>query len=172
MAVPLLILAVPAVLSGLLGSSLFGDPFGRFVGRVAEGTHESGISLGLALVSTVVILAGFGLAWLMYGSRVLSAERVGTALRPLYVMLERKYWIDDFYGWLVRVFVLAFGRLLLWFDKSVVDGIVNDVGWIAYSVLGRAASRSQTGVTPNYGLVFFAGLLLMGIAALAGFAPR
>jgi NADH-quinone oxidoreductase subunit L len=172
MTVPLLILAVPAVLSGFLGSSLFGDPFGQFLGHAPAGTHEAGLSLALALASTVVVLAGIGLAWLMYGSHVISAERVGAALRPVYVLLERKYWIDDFYGWLVRVFALAFGRLLLWFDTTVIDGIVNGVAWLASAVLGQAASRSQTGVMPNYGLVFFAGLLFVSLAVLASYATR
>ena len=167
MTVPLLVLATAAVLTGLLGSSWLGDPFAGFLGHATEGAHGGG-SVELALVSTALVIAGIGLAWLMYGSRSISAESVGATFRPVYVMLVRKYWLDDLYGWMVRVFVLALSELLLWFDKTVVDGIVNGTGWLAAAVFGRASSRSQTGVAANYGLVFFAGLLVMGLAVLVG----
>ena len=64
MTVPLLILLVPTIASGLWGSPAFGNAFAAFM----EGhPATTPFRFDTALLSTVVALAGFGLAAIMYG---------------------------------------------------------------------------------------------------------
>ncbi|HEX9566801.1 MAG TPA: hypothetical protein VGA48_04315, partial [Thermoplasmata archaeon] len=43
-------------------------------------------------------------------------------------MLTRRYWIDDAYDAFGRTVVYGMARALDWFDRKVIDGIVNGVG--------------------------------------------
>ena len=128
MTVPLIVLAVPSLLSGFWGSPLMGNGFGAFMeGHAVEAQMEPVVMVGSALVA----LAGIGLAWLMYGAKRLSPDVVSSFFRPVYELLVHKYWIDELYLGIVRVAVLGGARLLWVFDSLVVDGAVNGVGSLA-----------------------------------------
>jgi NADH-quinone oxidoreductase subunit L len=43
-------------------------------------------------------------------------------------MLANRYWIDDAYDAFGRTVVVGLARTLDWFDRRVIDGIVNAVG--------------------------------------------
>lgn len=165
MAAPLAVLAVPAVLIGFANVSGGVEHLlhGALPHETAEHLHAFEFSWGIALGSTAVALAGIGTAWLFYGARVLSAERVRLAVRPLHVFLERKYFLDDLYeGVVVRG--ALYGRTagaLSWFDTYVVDGIVNGVAGALR--LGSGYLRLlQTGQVQVYGAVAVMGLLIAG----------
>jgi NADH-quinone oxidoreductase subunit L len=140
-------------------------------------------SLGIAL-------GGLGLAWLVYGRRPLAAgepDPLRGVLGPFYTLLERRYYIDEFYAatvvrfvlwlssvcsqfdtsWVIDPFVNAVGRLTAWlatvldvFDLRVVDGAVNGVGALA-SGLGRRLRQVQTGQVQDYLLVVATTVLLL-----------
>src|SRR3989440_11346692 len=46
----------------------------------------------------------------------------------VYRMLGRRYWIDDVYDAFGRTVVYGIARGLDWFDRTVIDGVVNAVG--------------------------------------------
>ncbi len=78
MLIPLVILAVLAAVAGFANID---DGFGKLVeGWLPTETEElvtqGGFQLWIALASGVVGLAGLGVAWLVYGLRLVSAERV------------------------------------------------------------------------------------------------
>ena len=169
MALPLLVLAVPAALAGFANfpaNATEGVAHlleGALPEASAEALHHAEFSWGIALSSTAMALAGIGGAWLFYGARVLSAERVRLALRPLHVLLERKYFLDDLYEGVLLRGVLYRGVIagLSWIDTYVVDGLANGVG--AGMRLGSTGLRLlQTGQVQVYGAVAFAGLLIAG----------
>jgi NADH-quinone oxidoreductase subunit L len=83
----------------------------------------AGLSLGLAL-------AGIGLAWTVYAKqRIPAATFTRTPTRAyLHSMLLNRYWIDDYYNAFGSRAVAGFARLVDWFDRNIVDGIVNAVG--------------------------------------------
>src|SRR5512141_1127508 len=94
MVLPLVLLAIPAAVSGLLNSPWAGGAFGHFLAP-----HEAAeeMDLTIALVSSALALAGIGLAWLMYGAKVISASFVTLAFRPVYTLLENRYYLDRLY---------------------------------------------------------------------------
>ncbi|MGE5619325.1 MAG: NADH-quinone oxidoreductase subunit L [Sphingomonadaceae bacterium] len=164
MTVPLMVLAVPSVLSGFWGSPLTGNGFAAFL----EGGHGEAELLNLLVMgsSILVALAGIGLAWLMYGARTLSPERVSAAFGPVYRVLQSKYWIDELYGWIVAVAVLGSARLLRLFDVWVVDGAVNGIAALTRAS-GAALRQIQTGRLQNYGWAMYAGAVVIALATLA-----
>jgi NADH-quinone oxidoreductase subunit L len=167
MTVPLLILAVPSVFIGLWGSPWFNDGFQHFL----EGAnyHPHAFDTGLALLGTVIALAGIGLAYVMYGVQVVSPSAVTRLFGPFYWWPANKYWLDDLYQWFIDKVVLGLSRFLAYFfDPRVVDGVVNGIGRLAVAI-SAATRQIQTGRVQSYALYVFAGLALISLfAILAG----
>lgn len=119
---------------------------------------------GFPLAFASVLLAGGGilLAYLMYGSKKISAEAIGKTFKPVYTVLSRKYWFDELYEGIitVRLGVNGLFRAFYWFDANVVDGVVNGVGSFATSS-GKALARLQTGQLQFYGLAIASGVLVI-----------
>ncbi|MFC1916210.1 NADH-quinone oxidoreductase subunit L, partial [Chloroflexota bacterium] len=161
MVIPMVVLAVLAVVSGLWNVT---GHFDVFMGHgethgFAEGFFHP-FTQPLPWIS--LILAGLGilLAYAMYSKQWLSPQRVGSLFRPLYTLFYRKYWFDELYeNIIVRTALLnGFFAGLQRFDDSGVDGVVNGVanGTIAG---GRAIRYAQTGQLQLYGLFIGIGVL-------------
>jgi NADH-quinone oxidoreductase subunit L len=169
MALPLAVLAVPALLIGF--ANIAGGIEHLLVGALPpeteEALHETEFSWGIALGSTALALGAIALAWLFYGARVLSSATVQSALRPVHYLLERKYFLDELYEEILvrRVFYGGVCYAAALFDTVVVDGVANGVGYATR--LGSNGLRLvQTGQVQVYGAVGFAGLLIAGFIAL------
>jgi NADH-quinone oxidoreductase subunit L len=171
MTVPLLILAVPSLLVGLWSSPLMGDGFQHFL----EGTnyHAHEFDLMLAAVGSAFGLAGIALAYLMYGSRVLSPSLFATPLRPLYTAAANKWYLDRLYDWFVGAIVLGVSRLAAFvIDPRIIDATVNGVGRAAVGV-SSALRPLQSGKLQSYAMVVFAGFAVISLALvlLRGMPP-
>jgi proton-translocating NADH-quinone oxidoreductase chain L len=133
MTVPLMILAGFAIISGLLAYPMggfgnlvfFAEPHAAIplVGAPAGEYLLEAVSLGVAVL-------GLALAWAVYDTRRVPADRFTRLPGSAFVrrMLERRYWIDDAYDALGRGAVYGTARALDWFDRRVIDGIVNAFG--------------------------------------------
>ena len=135
MTVPLMILAGFALVSGVLAYPMqgFGNlvffPSNRpaaalpLVGAPIQDYLLEGVSMGVAVL-------GLALAWAIYATERVPATRF-TASKGgafLHRMLTKRYWIDDAYDAFGRTVVYGVARGLDWFDRKVIDGIVNAVG--------------------------------------------
>ncbi len=161
MVVPMVVLAVLAVVSGLWNVT---GGFGAFMGHGETHGFVEGffgiLTHGLPWVG--LILAGLGilLAYAMYSAKWISAERVGSMFRPLYTLFLRKYWLDELYeNVIVRIALLKglFAGFQV-FDSYGVDGAANGVARTAIAT-GRAVRRAQTGQLQFYGLFIGIGIL-------------
>lgn len=155
MTVPLLVLAVPAVLFGLLGSPQAGHAFQTFVEGHAAGEPEAGI---VPLLAVGAGLAGILVGWLIYGMNALDRRAAIRALRPLYVLFKEKFFFDHLGAVIARLGV-ALSLIVGAFDRFVVDGLVNGVAWLALA-LGRASRALVVGSAQAYALVMFAGVVV------------
>jgi len=161
MALPLAVLAVPAVASGF--ANISGGVAHLLEGALPQGVelHEVSFSYGMAASSTAAALAGLFVAWLFYGVHVFSAENVRRALAPLHTLVSNKYYMDHLYERVIvgTLFYRGVAFVLDLFDRWVVDGTVNGAAWGT----ARAAAglrRLQSGQVQAYAAVGFAGLLL------------
>ena len=159
---PMAILAVMAVVAGLLASPIVDlGPIPKHW-LVHDFLHSDGADFNIliAVGSTLLALAGILLAYLMYLRKQVSAEHVGSTFRPLYVLFSRKYYFDELYEGVVtvRLFYRIVARALDWFDRSIVDGAVRLVDQFGRNV-GRGIAQAQTGQVQGYGMAVSVGVL-------------
>ncbi|MEC9438019.1 MAG: NADH-quinone oxidoreductase subunit L, partial [Chloroflexota bacterium] len=135
MVLPMLILAIPAVIIGFVA-----NPPGELLGIKAhwmvhtldhslpDSMHHllkgESFSVPLAAVSSLVALSGIALAIAMYKPKpLISPESIGKTLRPIHTLLYRKYYFDELYeGIFVRqIYYRGLALASDWTDKNIVD---------------------------------------------------
>src|SRR4029077_6629006 len=109
MAVPLVLLAIPAAVGGIVVSEGFGRTIGLGTGflRMVASTIEPNperfhVNVALAVISTVLVVVGLGAAR-QFWAVGLEADAVLAARMPfLYRLFRNKFYIDDFYQWCIN----------------------------------------------------------------------
>jgi len=95
-----------------------------------EEIHEEGKALVMGL-SVAVGLLGIALGWLVYGRKTM--EHAGDAdplESPLWRVLNRKWYVDEFYEATIIRLTMACGVLFRLFDKVVIDGILHTIVFV------------------------------------------
>ena len=166
MVLPLLVLAVPSVLAGILVNPPW-DIGIVSIHWLSHFLHVDATDLNVTVftASIVVTPAIFLIAIWMFRSGWLSKSRTADLLGPATEVLTRKYYIDDLYEGVltVRLFYGWFAASLDWFDRAVVDGVVRLVDRFGRNV-GRGIALAQTGQLQGYGIA-----ISIGVLALFGF---
>nr|WP_256256949.1 NADH-quinone oxidoreductase subunit L [Nonomuraea pusilla] len=143
MLVPIVLLAVPALLLGFAGSP-----------------H---VDLPLAAVSVVLALLGAGLVYAVWRADPLADP--ARLLGPLRGPCARAFSIDRLYATLVARPVLALARLVVRTDETVVDGAVRGSGRSARGLAG-VLRLAQNGNVQLYVSGLLAGILLIAVGAV------
>ena len=95
----------------------------------------------LMLVSVLVAVVGAGVAYSLYkDARSTVPSRFLSKYPALHRVVYNKYYIDEFYQATVIRLTLLLAAVCDWFDRTIVDGAVNLVGWIGRQ-LGFAAGQ-------------------------------
>ena len=172
MAIALIVLAIGSVFAGYAGLS---GRFERFLepsfavvqdagGLQAQPTPEpasdAGLETGLMAVSSVVAIAGIGIAMFFFLKKREAADRVARQFDGLHRVLEHKYYVDEIYdAALVQpIHILSEEGLWKTLDVRVIDGAVNGV---AEAVRGGSEilRRLQTGSVRAYAASLFLGVV-------------
>jgi NADH-quinone oxidoreductase subunit L len=76
-----------------------------------------------------IICAGLGilLAFVIYQSRKISADKLAYYFRPIYNFSLNKWYFDELYERTAVAFTILFSKVSAWFDFKIIDGIVNGV---------------------------------------------
>jgi proton-translocating NADH-quinone oxidoreductase, chain L len=164
MTAPLIILALLSIVAGLVGSPLTDNAFGHFI--TAPGAVEHEANLMIMTVSSLIALAGILLAWLIYQKQTIKAEALKQRFSLIYNVLYHKYYIDEFYSWLIAVFVDGGARLLEWFDLKIVNGLVNGIAYLT-GWSGLKLRYAEDGQVQTYALYLLAGLVILLLTALS-----
>jgi NADH-quinone oxidoreductase subunit L len=145
---PLLLLAVLAVGIGYLGTPL----------AAATGQHfafhwsvSGGIASGLGVL-------GIGTAWAMYGAKVLDASAWAPIAAVNRVVAASA--VDRSAAWAYRSVLLRVSAGVAWFDRYIVDGLINLTAWLTLTG-GQRGRKVQTGRSADYLYAVVAGLLLL-----------
>ncbi len=155
---PLMVLALLSICVGWLNYPGF-DGYSKFLhyGNSAPAVFD----WTMGWVSVGIAFLGIGLAACFYYFKIFSAEKMAQTFRPIYLLLKNKYYVDEFYGWLVKKVVFGLATLFTWFDDNVVDdGMVDGLGWTA-AKMGGFFRLTQTGYVQNYALVIFGAVSLI-----------
>ncbi|WP_309736769.1 NAD(P)H-quinone oxidoreductase subunit 5 [Chamaesiphon sp. OTE_75_metabat_556] len=162
MTLPLVILAVPSALIGLVGTP-FNNYFEAFIsapGHVVEHAHEFDLNefLIMAGSSVGIGLIGITLASLMYLSRKIDPSAIASKIPALYNLSLNKWYIDDIYNSVFVVGLRRVARQVMEVDYRVVDGAVNLTG-LATLLGGEGLKYLETGRAQFYALIVFGAVL-------------
>ncbi len=168
---PLVVLAIPATLVGFWGSPLGGNGFQRFL----EGSRfqEVGVNVALAGSSLLLALLGIGLAYAMYVARAIDPAAVGARFSTLYRVLLNRYYVDEFYMWLIDRVAIGVGGMLAVLDRQGLDNVFNGLAGLLRG-FGGVLRAMQTGRVQNYGLALFGGVAVIafGLLLVPALLPR
>ena len=164
---PLIVLAVPAALAGF--ANIDKDVERLLLGALPAEVEveESKFRWGVAIVATMVPLAGIALAYAIYSAKAVSAAALARLFRPLHRLLENKYYLDVLYEEVIVgvLFYRFVGGALSAFDTVVVDGAVNGVGRGARGA-ASVLRYLQVGQFQAYGALAFSGVVFTAIVVL------
>ena len=182
MAIALVVLALGSILAGFIGIphalgghnqiEAFLAPSFTAIGApavehapAAAGHDETSTELALMLLSTLVALAGIGVATMFFLKKPERAEQMSQRFAGAHRLLLNKYYVDELYNAVIVQPIKKISSGLLWrgVDAGVIDGTVNAVGLV---VRGWSAvlRRLQTGSVRAYAMSFF-----MGVVVILGF---
>jgi NAD(P)H-quinone oxidoreductase subunit 5 len=166
MSFPLVVLAIPSMLIGLVGTP-YANYFEQFIFPPSEtlaevmekaaefDPHEFYIMAGSSVAVSVI---GMTLAVLMYLARKIDPSAIAKSIQPLYDLSLNKWYFDDIYH---RVFVLGLRRVarqVMEVDFRVVDGAVNLTGFFTL-VSGEGLKYLENGRVQFYALIVFGAVL-------------
>ncbi|HET9855139.1 MAG TPA: NADH-quinone oxidoreductase subunit L [Methylomirabilota bacterium] len=147
MALPLWILALLAVAIGIW--------FGV--------SHpESGFAAPawLTPLAVAVAVGGIAFAWLVYGLRALSADRLFERFAWIGEAAVERFWLDDLFALIYRGAILGASRSIGWVDRYLVDGVLNALSaWTLTA--GDRLRRIQTGQAQDYVYGIALGVLVL-----------
>ncbi len=177
---PLVILAIPSLLAGFLGTPYTPDSlhFGSFIyyqpgyhGGPPHHVSHAGFDMIVLGVSLSVFLIGAGLAWAMYGSTSpkIAPDKLAERFNPLYQASLNRFYIDDAYDFIARWVVMGIARASQIIDKYLIDGLlVNGAGLFAIGS-SETLKYTQTGRIQTYLLTIV--VILVGILLLYFWTP-
>ncbi len=156
---------IPAALGGSNHFEHFLDPVFALTTHAENATNADQVShvveLILAAVSTLTALLGFAVAYLLYYRHPGTATRYANSFKPVYRLLDHKYWVDEVYGvGIMGLLMTTRGLLGGLVEGALVQG--SGAGLAAGTQgLGWLARRMQSGNIRSY-----AGWLALGAAVL------
>jgi NAD(P)H-quinone oxidoreductase subunit 5 len=169
MTLPLLILAVPSVLIGLIGTP-FSNAFEAFIhapGEVIEAWEPGFHSLAPAELQEFLMMAGSSvgigligitLATLMYSAKKIDPAAIAQKIEPLYKLSRNKWYIDDIYDVAFIRGSRRLARQIMEVDYRVVDGVVNLTGLVTL-ITGEGLKYLENGRAQFYALIVFGTVL-------------
>ncbi len=174
MLLPLVVLAILSTIGGWVGvpEALGGhDEIGAFLapvlgtGSVVGAEGSRGVELGLAAISVLTAFAGLGIAYFFYVRKPGSSTALAAKYKPVYALVENKFYIDEIYSAFILAPIMMVSRLLLagLVDKGVVNGVPAATS-AGVRGLGGLTRRMQSGNIRSY-----AGWLALGAAAVVVF---
>jgi NADH-quinone oxidoreductase subunit L len=159
-------------------------------GAITFGHHTLLVEYALMAASVAFVALGCWFAYRLYLENPKLHRKLAGSWPRMHNLLIHKYYVDEIYdalfvnrikdlstalgffdskvidglgvdgaGWLTRVF----SRISMWWDKWVVDALVNTLGWFP-KFLSMPVRMFQTGVFSTYAV-----FILIGLAILLGF---
>jgi NADH-quinone oxidoreductase subunit L len=173
---PLVLLAIPSLLVGFftVKPMLFGGWFGpaihvdethNVLGEMAKDFHgPASMALhGFSLFGPFgLVLLAFVITTYIYLFNPALADRIKGLLKPLWTVLDRKYWVDDVYFALFAKGSVKLGRLF-WKagDAAVIDGVMIDGTTAMTRRIASGVRRLQSGYLYQYAFAMIIGLILL-----------
>jgi NAD(P)H-quinone oxidoreductase subunit 5 len=160
---PLMALAVPSMLIGLLGVP-WNNQFEAFIHAPGPEHHHAAFELNEFLVmggsSIGIGLIGISLAVMMYVTKAIDPAAIAAKIPALYWFSRNKWYLDDINEVLFVKGSRMLAKQVLELDAKVVDGVVNLTGFLTL-VTGEGLKYFENGRAQFYALIVFGAVLGM-----------
>jgi NADH-quinone oxidoreductase subunit L len=168
MLIPLFVLAAGSILAGFPFKEVFAghgtEEFFRESIKMKPGLIDEmhHISIGIALLPTVMMVIGFAISWMFYIRRPYLPVELAGQHQMLYQFLLNKWYFDELYDFLFVRPAMWLGRTL-WKkgDGAIIDGLGPDGVSARVLDVTRNVVRLQSGYLYHYAFA-----MLIGVAAL------
>ena len=158
MAFPLVFLAVLSVCTGLL-------PFPSWISsdNIPFAAH---IDWAVATSSIMVAVVGIFVAVKMYMKGSAMPDRLAAGMGGFYKAALHKFYLDEVWMFITHKVVFKYFSIpIAWFDKHIIDGTMDGIGWTTER-LSASIKVFQSGKVQFYAWVFVVGTILITIWAL------
>ncbi|MEO6719805.1 MAG: NADH-quinone oxidoreductase subunit L [Ferruginibacter sp.] len=155
MMMPLVLLSTGAAAAGFI-------PFGNFVSADGKAL-ESTFHLQFSIAPVALGLTGIFLAMWLYKKQNDRPAKIASALSGIYKAAYHKFYIDEIYLFITKKILFnLIGRPAAWFDKNVVDGLVNATGDTT-ELISQKIKGFQSGKVQQYAIYFLVGIIGMAV---------
>jgi NADH-quinone oxidoreductase subunit L len=171
---PLVLLAIGSLVFGYVGykfkwfeSVVAGSGDADVASAVVKDAHHHANILGMdphlfmLVLSSILALAGIGLAAFFYWLNRPLTDRLAGKMSPLVTLLRNKYYVDEAYDGVFVAPLRRLGGLFYVVDAMVIGNLVRLVAWVP-TLVGRGVRPVQSGRLQGYGLG-----MVMGVAVFA-----
>jgi len=174
--VPLVALAIPSVVVGwvTIGHVALGEFFGGSIvvldeHNVLHEIHEEFEGSGAFVLHAIthpgalyLAFAGAVTAWFLYIRNPALPGRIQEALKPVYTVLDHKYYFDWFNENVIARATRGIGSLLWKLgDRVLIDGLVVNGSAHTVAFLSGVVRRVQTGYLYHYAFAMVVGLVVL-----------
>jgi NADH-quinone oxidoreductase subunit L len=173
MTIPLMLLAIGAVGAGWVGIPPIlggGGHFAEFLKPVVghpefHASHAE--EWGVMALSTTIALFGLGLSAFFYLKRLDLPEKISKQFSGLYKVLYNKYYVDEFYNFiLIKPTLWVANKVLVGItDAKMIEGVVNGLPG-AIGKFSQQLRRLQTGLAQHYAIFMAAGAVFIIILVI------
>ncbi len=152
---PLILLAIGAAGAGFI-------PFGNFIST--DGTPlKSDFHIEFSMAPVALGLTGIFTAMWLYKKENERPAKLAASLGGLYKLAAHKFYIDEVYFFVTKkVLFNLIGKPAAWFDKNVVNGMVNLTGRATQGI-SNAIKKFQSGKVQQYAIYFLAGVIVLAV---------
>jgi NADH-quinone oxidoreductase subunit L len=127
---------------------------------------ESHFNPMFSIAPVTIGVIGIAIAWVLYKKQNERPERIANALSSLYRAAYRKFYIDEIYLFITKKLLFNLvGRPAAWFDRNVVDGMVNATGNAAATLSARI-KKIQSGKVQGYAIYTLVGVILLAVLCI------
>ena len=151
MMMPLVLLAVGAAVAGFI-------PFGHYVS--SDGSRlETEFHFHFSIAPVALGLAGIFIAMWMYKKENSKPDKFASSLKGLYKAAYHKFYIDEIYIFITQKIIFnLIGRPAAWFDKNIVDGLMNATGNSTRDI-SEMIKGFQSGKVQQYAIYFLVSII-------------
>lgn len=176
MTIPLIILAILAAVSGFVGvphaiSEYMGhipnfwehwlEPVIRKLpeAELASVTHTISEEWALMGTSVVLALSSATAAYVMYTKKLGSADKFANSIKPVYNLVDNKYYVDEFYfGAIINPLISQSKKLWYYVDVNFIDKMTYAVTDFTQNA-GKLVKTLQNGNMQQYAMYISLGLV-------------
>lgn len=172
--VPLMILAIPTVAAGwFIGPIVFGDYFNNVIYVSPQHNAIEKLSAEFSGIGGMMVhalstapfwlsTAGIFSAWFLYSAKTDLPGKIKTKLSILFTLLDRKYYIDEFYSWFFAGGTRALGTVLWKYgDVKIIDGFFVNGAARVVAWTSTIVRQYQTGYIYHYAFTMIVGIFVV-----------